>query len=70
MVPLIVMVGMDTLMRPKRPKHFPIWLLPVQYVQWFLMAFITFFFSALPALDAQIRLMLGKRLEYRVTEKA
>jgi len=70
MVPLLVMVGMDTLMRPKRPKHFPIWLLPVQYVQWFLMAFITFFFTALPALDAQIRLMLGKRLEYRVTEKA
>jgi hypothetical protein len=34
------------------------------------MAVITFFFSALPALDAQIRLMLGKRLEYKVTEKA
>jgi hypothetical protein len=70
MVPLLVMAGMDTLMRPKRPKHFPIWLMPVQYVQWLLMAPITLFFSALPALDAQIRLMLGKRLEYRVTEKA
>jgi hypothetical protein len=23
----------------------------------------------MPALDAQIRLMLGKRMEYRVTEK-
>ena len=70
MVPLVVMVGMDMLMRPRRPKHFPLWLLPVQFAQWFLMAPITFFFSALPALDAQIRLMLGKRLEYRVTEKA
>jgi len=70
MVPLLVMVGMDMMMRPKRPKDFPIWLLPVQFGQWFLLAPITFFFSALPALDAQIRLMLGKRLEYRVTEKA
>jgi hypothetical protein len=30
---------------------------------------ITFLFSALPALDSQVRLMLGKRMEYRVTEK-
>jgi len=70
MVPLLVMVGMDMVMRPRRPKDFPLWLLPVQFGQWFLLAPITFFFSALPALDAQIRLMLGKRLEYRVTEKA
>jgi hypothetical protein len=34
------------------------------------MAVITFFSSALPALDAQVRLALGKRLEYKVTEKA
>lgn len=69
-VPLVVVAGFDTIMRPPRPSHFPLWLLPVQYAQWFLMAVITFFFSALPALDAQIRLMLGKRLEYKVTEKA
>ena len=70
MVPLLIMVGMDMVMRPRRPRDFPLWLLPVQFGQWFLLAPITFFFSALPALDAQIRLMLGKRLEYRVTEKA
>jgi hypothetical protein len=28
------------------------------------------FFSNLPALDAQTRLMAGRYLEYRVTEKA
>ena len=69
-VPLIVLIGMDTLMRPKRPSDFGWWLFPVQYAQWFLMAPITFLFSTLPALDAQMRLMLGRRLEYRVTEKA
>jgi hypothetical protein len=70
-VPLAAMVVMDSvIMRPHRPAAFPVWLFPVQYAQWFLMAAITFFFSALPALDAQVRLALGKRLEYKVTEKA
>ena len=70
-VPLIAMVVMDgVIMRPRRPATFPVWLFPIQYAQWFLMAGITFLFGALPALDAQIRLALGKPLEYKVTEKA
>jgi hypothetical protein len=67
---LLLMIILDGLSRPRRPKHWPIWLYPVQYVQWFLMAFITFFTSALPGVDAQARLAIGRRLEYRVTEKA
>jgi len=70
MAPLLVMIAYDMLMRPSRPKTFSRWLYPVQFVQWMLMAVITFLFNALPALDAQIRLMLGKRLEYKVTPKA
>ncbi len=70
MLPLIVLIVLDTIMRPKPPRDFRWWLFPVQYAQWFLMAPITFLFMALPALDAQMRLMLGRRLEYRVTEKA
>jgi len=70
-VPLIAMVVMDgVIMRPRRPATFPVWLFPIQYAQWFFMAAITFLFGALPALDAQIRLALGKPLEYKVTEKA
>jgi len=69
-LPLAVMVGLDTFMRPKRPASFPVWLYPVQYAQWFAMAAVTFLFSAVPALEAQLRLALGKRLEYKVTEKA
>ncbi|MGD0114814.1 MAG: glycosyltransferase family 2 protein [Dehalococcoidia bacterium] len=70
MVPLAIMVGFDTFMRPPRPKTFPIWMYPVQFGQWFLMAPITFIFGALPGLDSQVRLILGKRLEYKCTEKA
>jgi hypothetical protein len=40
---------------------------PFQYAQWFLMAVITFFSSALPALDAQIRLS-SAAAEYKVTK--
>ncbi len=67
---LIILIFLDTIMRPSRPKHFRWWLFPFQFVQWALMAVITFFTSALPALDAQVRLALGKRMEYKVTEKA
>ncbi|HYM15663.1 MAG TPA: glycosyltransferase family 2 protein [Dehalococcoidia bacterium] len=70
MVPLIGMIILDMMMRPERPRGWALWLYPVQFAQWLLMAPITLFFTALPALDAQIRLALGRRLEYKVTEKA
>ena len=70
MIPLIGMIILDMMMRPRRPKRWKVWLYPIQFVQWALMAPITLFFTALPALDAQIRLALGRRLEYKVTEKA
>ena len=70
MIPLATMIILDMMMRPTRPKHWKVWLYPFQFAQWLLMGPVTFFFTALPALDAQIRLALGRRLEYKVTEKA
>ncbi len=70
MAALILLLTIDAIMRPKRTPQFRPWHFPFQYGQYFVMAFITFFTSALPALDAQFRLALGKRLEYKVTEKA
>jgi hypothetical protein len=61
--PLLLLIFLDARLRPRRPY-------PFQYAQWFAMAGITFFSSALPALDAQVRLAIGKRMEYKVTEKA
>lgn len=66
---LAIMLFYDYLYRPKRPKEFPLWrafLIPLEFV---LMPVAGFFFSALPGLDAHTRLMLGKYIEYRVTEK-
>ncbi|MGI6278242.1 MAG: glycosyltransferase family 2 protein [Patescibacteria group bacterium] len=55
--------------RPQRPKsvsRLRALLIPFEF---FLMPISGFFFGALPGIDAHTRLMLGKYLEYRVTEK-
>ncbi len=70
MIPLVMMIILDMMMRPTRPARWKMWLYPVQFAQWVLMAPITLFFTCLPAVDAQTRLALGRRLEYKVTEKA
>ena len=38
-------------------------------LQWMFIPVVSVFFSAIPALDAQTRLMLNRRLDYQVTEK-
>lgn len=66
---LLVTLVIDRVYKPKRPKEFPLWralLIPLEFV---LMPIAGFFFSALPGIDAHTRLMLGKYIEYRVTEK-
>ena len=42
----------------------------MSYAQWIGLPIIGILFSNLPALDAQTRLLTGRYLEYRVTEKA
>lgn len=66
---LLVVLVIDSRIKPPRPKEFSKWKLPFLYLQWFTLPIVSFFLSALPGLDAHTRLMLGKRLEYRVTEK-
>lgn len=66
---LLVVVVIDLRIKPPRPKEFASWKLPFLYLQWLTLPIVSFFLAALPGLDAHTRLMLGKRLEYRVTEK-
>lgn len=66
---LAVMLVIDYIYKPKRPENVSAWraiLFPFEFI---LMPVAGFFFAALPGLDAHTRLMLGKYLEYRVTEK-
>ncbi|MFC1626724.1 glycosyltransferase [Patescibacteria group bacterium] len=66
---LVVVFVIDWRIKPPKPKDLAAWKLPFLYLQWLTLPVISFFLSALPGLDAHTRLMLGKRLEYRVTEK-
>lgn len=66
---LLVVFYIDWKLKPPRPNEVKNWTLPFLYLQWFALPVISFFLSALPGLDAHTRLLLGKRLEYRVTEK-
>lgn len=66
---LVIVLIIDVKQRPARPKEVPkikSWLLPFEFI---LMPVAGFIFAALPSLDAHTRLMLGKYIEYRVTEK-
>lgn len=69
LVSLFMIFFIDYQSRPPRPKHHNIFHRIMQPVEFILLPIIGFFFSALPGIDAHTRLMLGKYIEYRVTEK-
>ena len=67
---LAVMVFIENSIVPPRPARWG-WLPRLaSYAQWIGLPIIGILFSNLPALDAQTRLLTGRYLEYRVTEKA
>ncbi len=68
-VSMIVMILVDALNRPPRPKQKGFFSYIFQPLEFILMPVVGFFFSALPGLDAHTRLMLGKYIEYKVTKK-
>ncbi len=65
---LILALYVDFKQRPK-VKDLPLWKKFFAPFEFLLLPIIGFFFMALPGLDAHTRLMLGKYIEYRVTEK-
>lgn len=66
---LLVIIIIDLKIKPKKPKDFPFWKTPMFFLQWLSLPVASFFLSALPGLDAHTRLLFGKRLEYKLTEK-
>lgn len=66
---LVVLMYVEERIAPPRPKEWGIAHNVVSRVQWLLLPVVGLIFSNLPALDAQTRLMAGRYLEYRVTEK-
>jgi len=66
---LAVILIIDFRQRPKRPGQVSLFRKIITPFEFVLMPVVTFIFTALPGIDAHTRLMLGKYLEYRVTEK-
>lgn len=66
---LIVMLVLDRFYKPKRPKNFPLWRAILMPAEFLLMPVAGLIFGAIPGLDAHTRLMMGKYIEYKVTEK-
>ncbi len=66
---LLILVFVEEQVAPPRPSTWGPFRRGLTYLQWLALPLVGLIFSNLPALDAQTRLMAGRYLEYRVTEK-
>lgn len=66
---VLTSAALSLILLPPRPKTsgFSVWI--VMFLQWALLPVTFILFGALPAIDAQTRLMLGKYLGFNVTKK-
>jgi hypothetical protein len=67
---LLVLMFIEDQLAPPRPPEWGIRMRIASWLQWVCLPVVTVVFTNLPALDAQTRLLTGRYLEYRVTEKA
>lgn len=67
---LVISVSLSFLLMPPRPKKYSRWKYVYMVLQWLLVPISAPFLGAMPAVDSQTRLMLGKYFgEFWVTEK-
>lgn len=69
-LPYLFAIAIDARIRPPRPNSWGPLRTILAVGMWFTLPVTSFFLNWIPAMSAQTRLALGKRLEYRVTEKA
>lgn len=66
---VIIYIYLDIKIREKIKIQTKLINMPMLIVQWYLLPLVSFVLSALPALEAHTRLLLGKKITYKVTEK-
>lgn len=59
----------EILLQPPKPANWPLWKKGAVYLQYLAYPIVGLVLSVLPALEAHTRLLFGRYLEYRVTEK-
>ncbi len=65
---LLVVIFVDWRSKPKVAGQ-PLWRKIFSPFEFVILPIVGFFFTALPGLDAHTRLMMGRYIEYRITEK-
>ncbi len=70
MVGLVMSAIVSTLLLPKKPKKYGIGKNITMVLQWLILPFSIIVFGAIPGLEAQTRLMLGKYMGFSVTPKS
>lgn len=68
-VVLVLAVYLDYKLRERAKIKTELKNVPMLFIQWYLLPIISFIFASLPALEAHTRMLLGKKIEYKVTEK-
>lgn len=66
---LVLYVYLDIRLRQKLNIKTNMINVPFLLIQWYLLPVVSFFLSSLPALDAHTRILLRKKIVYKVTEK-
>ncbi len=68
---LLVMIVLNFKLRPRKEgaSKFSLFRVIFESLEFVTLPVVGFFFTALPGIDAHTRLMLGKYIEYKVTEK-
>jgi hypothetical protein len=66
---ILLYIYLDIQLRKRMKVETKMKNLPLLFIQWYLLPIVSFFLSSLPALDAHTRLLLGKKITYKVTEK-
>ncbi len=70
MIGIIICIVISLKLLSPRPSNFPRWKSLFMVLQWIFFPFTFIIFGAIPAIDAQTRLMLGKYMGFWVTEKS
>jgi hypothetical protein len=66
---LLITIIVDTKLRPPDLRKTSLWKRPLIYLEWLTLPIATLFMASLPGLHAQTSLMLGRYMNYKVTEK-
>lgn len=66
---LLVYVVLDLRIRHRMSIGTKPQFLPMLIIQWYLLPVVSFLLSSIPALEAHTRILLGKHIAYKVTEK-